>query len=66
MGMGLFSRALNRQMIEWFYLVSLRTRAVSDASALSGGPTLDCAVALQRDLHEPLSENADVPIGGMA
>lgn len=51
---AMFSRLLNRRMIERAYLVSLRTRAGSDERVLSGGLTLDCAEALQRDLREAL------------
>lgn len=63
---AMFSRALNRRMIDRSYLVSLRTRAGSDETVLSGGLTLDCAEALQRDLREALSTNAKVSIGGVA
>ncbi len=63
---AMFSRALNRRMIDRSYLVSLRTRAGSDETVLSGGLTLDCAEALQRDLREALSKNAKVSTGSIA
>lgn len=62
----MISRILNRRMIERSYFVSLRTRAGSDETVLSGGLTLDCAEALQRDLREALSTNTKVSLGGVA
>jgi hypothetical protein len=63
---AMMSRVLNRRMIERSYFVSLRTRAGSDETVLSGGLTLDCAHALQRDLREAVSTNAKISIGGVA
>jgi len=63
---AMMSRVLNRRMIERSYFVSLRTRAGSEETVLSGGLTLNCAEALQRDLREALSTNAKASIGGVA
>ena len=63
---AMFSRALNRRMIDRSYLVSLRTRAGSDETVLSGGLTPDCAQTLQRDLREAISKYAKAWMGGVA
>ncbi|PKP85772.1 MAG: hypothetical protein CVT80_00675 [Alphaproteobacteria bacterium HGW-Alphaproteobacteria-2] len=47
---AMFSRVLNRRMIERSYLVRLRTRRESGEVVLSGGLTEDCARALAADL----------------
>lgn len=63
---AMFSRVLNRRMIERSYLVSLRTRAGSDETVLSGGLTLDCAESLQRDLREAISLEPKASTGSVA
>lgn len=63
---AMFSRLLNRRMVERAYLISLRTRAGSDETVLAGGLTLDCAEALQRDLREELSKRVTLANGGGA
>ncbi|MPZ41944.1 MAG: hypothetical protein GEV05_00810 [Betaproteobacteria bacterium] len=63
---AMFSRVLNRRMIERSYLVSLRTRAGSDETVLSGGLTLDCAESLQRDLRDAISLEAKASMGSVA
>jgi len=62
---AMISRVLNRRMLERSYFVSLRTHAGSDETVLSGGLTLDCAEALQRDLREAVSASTKVSIGGV-
>lgn len=63
---AMISRVLNRRMIERSYLVTLRTRAGSDETVLSGGLTLDCAEALRSDLREALFTKARHSIGSVA
>lgn len=52
---AMFSRGLNKRMVERSYLVTLRLRASSDEVVLSGGLTLDCAESLQRDLRDVIT-----------